>query len=133
MGYDQDKWRKEKMSPIELHYLGLSEVYLTEYEDHMLPYSKIMIAKGIITEIQSDMVFFLQKNKPSDKSNQQQERIAILSGVLNYFEKVSSHNQQMRWTIRSNNVEIMKLKEQIKFLENDNKTMTDVIKLSDES
>ena len=95
----------------EEYYRHLSEVYLCEIEDLELPILKIMTAKGVLIEIESDLLKFLKKSKPTEKSKIQEERIGVLSDVMDYFSKVASINHQMKLMLRRASNDLQKEKD----------------------
>lgn len=128
MAHDQDKWRENKMTPTEMHYLGLSEVYLSQLEDHHTTLLKILFAKGAITEIESDLLKFLDSNQPNDRSLKQEARIKVLKDSISYFEHAASTVKQMRLIIRKNARENWELHQEIIALKADNELMNNLIK-----
>lgn len=78
------------------HYKTLSEVYLTRYEDLLSPHTDILTAKGILIEMESELIFFTKKQGHNEKSKKSQERISLLSEIMDKFLKVSSTNFQLR-------------------------------------
>lgn len=91
-------------------YKSISEVYLAEKEDFEEPIQKIMAAKGILIEIESDLLEFLSKSKPTKKSNKQEERIFLLNSILDYFSRISTTNYQMKLMLRKSSMELAKEK-----------------------
>lgn len=82
------------------HYRSLSEVYLSEVENLQEPLFKIMTAKGILIEIESDLLAFLKKSKHTEKSKNQENRIHLLNEILEYFSNMASNNYQMKLLLR---------------------------------
>ena len=80
---------KEKMSPIELHYMGLSEIYLAHYQNMAEPNWKIMQAMGVIVEMESDLVMFEKEKGVTDKSKKQLERIQVIKNAVDAFSIAS--------------------------------------------
>lgn len=101
----------KKCTEQELYYLSLSEIYLAELEDMQKPITEIMKAKGVMVEIESDLLKFLSKNKPTEASKRQSERISILSSVIDYFSSVASTNYQLKLSLREANRQLKKEKE----------------------
>lgn len=83
------------------YYRHLSEVYLCEIEDHTTPLHKIMIAKGVLMEIESDLNFFLKHNPPNERSDKQKVRIELLREALDTFSNLSTNNYSMKLLLRA--------------------------------
>jgi len=128
MANEQDRWREDKMTKVEQYYLALSEVYLAELDNHAESFIKIMQAKGIVLELESDLIFFLKKNKPTEKSIKQQDRIDLLKSIFDHFAKVSSSNDQYRLLLRKSAAKQRLLEEEIIALKADNELMMNLIK-----
>lgn len=99
---------KKQSTEQELYYLSLSEIHLAEVQDFQEPIKKILIAKGIMVEIESDLLKFLKKSKPTDKSNTQSTRISILNDVIDYFSELSSTSYQMKLMLRKASNDLIK-------------------------
>lgn len=91
---------KNKNTDLEDYYRNLGEVYLAEIESFQEPFNQILIAKGVIVEIESDLIKFLKKSKPTDKSKQQEERLELLKSSVEYFSKIASINYQFKLMLR---------------------------------
>ena len=128
MGHEQDKWRENKMTPTEAHYLALSEIYLSELDNHAESFIKIMQAKGIVLEIESDLLHFLKKSPPTEKSLKQQSRIDLLKEIFDHFAKISSSNDQLRLILRKSAREKYELEKEIKTLKADNELLNNLLK-----
>ncbi len=114
----------------EQEYFDLSEIYLSEYNDMLLPSKKIMVAQGIIVSMYSDILSFLSKNKPTERSKVQKERIELLLEIITDFSVVSSSNIQMKLDIKSRANDNYKLKKEIQAL---NKTIITLNNLINET
>lgn len=114
----------------EQEYFDLSEIYLSEYNDLLLPSKKIMVAQGVIVSMYSDILAFLSKNKPTERSTVQKERIELLLEIVNDFSIVSSANIQMKLDIKSRANENYKLQKEINSL---NKTIVSLNNLINET
>lgn len=84
---------------LEEKYKKLSEVYLAKYEDQKDRHVKMMVAKGILVEMQSDLVFFHLKNAETEKSKYQQERINILMNTIDEFASIHAFNFQVNMVL----------------------------------
>lgn len=117
------------MTARELYYLGLSEIYLAEVEDLHGPIVKILQAKGVVVEIESDLLSFVAKNGDNERSIKQAERIGILKEAFNHIDKVSAVNVEMRVIIRKNSRDIYALQQEISELKREleikNKSLDD--------
>lgn len=119
--------KPKNMTPGETYYMGLAEIYLAELEDLNTPLHKIMIAKGVMIEIESDLLAFLKNNPGNAKSKRQQERIALLNDALDHFSAIGSVNHQMKLVARKNASDNLELKKQIHELTRQNKMLNDLI------
>lgn len=80
----------------EDYYKALAEVRLMEFENYSVYVQHLMIAKGIIVEMESDLLKFLKNNEPTPKSKEQQQRINMLGDSVEHFMKISEINMQLR-------------------------------------
>lgn len=80
----------------EDYYKALAEVRVMEFENYSVYVEHLMIAKGIIVEMESDLLKFLKNNEPTVKSKEQQERINMLGNAVEHFMKISEINMQLR-------------------------------------
>lgn len=103
---EQYLFQKEELNRQVEYYKSLSEVHLSELEDLRTPQEMIMVAKGIMIHMESDLIFFLKKGKETEKSKEQQERIAILGAVINSFDKIATNNYQMKIMLRAASKEL---------------------------
>lgn len=99
-----------KSTELEKYYQAVSEIYLAEIEDLQEPYKHILTAKGVVVEMESDIIAFLKKSKETERTKKQQERIAVISSTINYFEKIASTNYQMKLLLRKASNELQKEK-----------------------
>jgi len=104
-----DDWKEDQMTPREKRFYDMSEVFLAQLQDVKEPIYKILIAKGILIEMESDLVFFLKKKPETEKSKAQQERLKILTELVDYFSGISSVNEQMKLMLRKAAVDRHKL------------------------
>ncbi|KIO75608.1 hypothetical protein TH53_19920 [Pedobacter lusitanus] len=86
----------KNLSEIEKYYWELSEVYLGHYYDAVEPSLKIMLAMGVIVEMESDLVKFHKEKKETPNSRRQQERLKILINTLDAFTVSAERNKQFR-------------------------------------
>lgn len=84
------------MTPAEKYYADLAEVYFHQYHDAMEPHLKIIIAMGVLVEMESDLAEFHQKNAETEKSRNQKERLTILRKSLDAFSISAERNLQFR-------------------------------------
>lgn len=103
--------KSHKKTDLELYYQSLSEIYLAEIENLQEPISQILIAKGILIEIESDLLEFLSKSKPTKKSERHKERIDLLGSVMNYFSNMAHNNYQMKLLLRKASKDLNKEKQ----------------------
>lgn len=101
-----------KSTDLEKYYQAVSEIYLAEIEDLQEPYKHILTAKGVVVEMESDIIAFLKKSKETERTKKQQERIAVISSTINYFEKIASTNYQMKLLLRKASNELQKEKKE---------------------
>jgi len=127
MAHEQDEWREQKLTPTEIYYLGLSEVYLAELDDHVDNWMKIMIAKGVVAEMESDLLIHLEKNPPTERSTQQHERLKVLNSSFDYFSRIASNNNQMKLLLRKSARENLVLKKEIEELKNEKILLNKII------
>lgn len=85
-----------KMTPAEKRYWELSEIYLAQYQDSIEPSLKIMLAMGVIVEMESDLAAFHGKNAETEKSKNQKDRLNILRKSLDAFSISAERNLQFR-------------------------------------
>jgi len=84
------------MTPEEKRYWELSEIYLAQYQDSIEPSLKIMVAMGVITEMESDLAEYHLKNAETEKSKHQKDRLSILRKSLDSFSLSAERNLQFR-------------------------------------
>lgn len=87
--------QKSKLTPREERYLKISEAYIARYEDQEKRHVKMLLAKGIIVEMESDLAFFHLKNPRTDKSDNQLLRLNMLRDIVDEFSAIHSFNYQI--------------------------------------
>lgn len=107
---------KQKLTPLEQKYLNLSEVYLARYEDMSHRNIQIMLAKGVIVEMESDLAFFHLDRPRTDKSDAQIHRLNILRKVVGQFADIHSFNWQINALLGNMHRENEGLKKEIEVL-----------------
>lgn len=107
------------MSPIELHYLGLSEVYLANYQNLAEPNWKIMQAMGVIVEMESDLVMFEKEKGVTEKSKKQLDRIQVIKNAVDSFSIASDRTIQFKLILTKLYNEAHLKEAKIKELENE--------------
>lgn len=85
-----------KITPVEQYYMELSEIYMIAYQNNIEPATVIMQAMGVIVEMESDLLLFLQGKPQTEKTKRQQTRLDILKKAVNQFSIVSERNLQFR-------------------------------------
>lgn len=110
----------DKMSIKEKYYWELYEVYFDVYEKHIERDLKIMTAKGVLVEMESDLTAFHLKNKETEKSKAQNERLKILNSAVDVFANLSSANVHYKMSMN-------KIFEQNKTLQQDKEDMREEI------
>lgn len=108
---------KFKLSPLEEKYLKLSEVYLAKYEDLAVKNIKIMLAKGVIVEMESDLAFYHLDKPRTDKSEAQLQRLNVLRSTVEEFADIHSFNYQIHQLLGRYHRENAELEKKIKTLE----------------
>lgn len=108
-----------KMTPEEKRYWELSEIYLAHYQDAMEPSLKIMVAMGVIVEMESDLAEFHKKNTETVKSKIQKDRLTILRKSLDSFSLAAERNLQFRMVMKKMYDDSQSKEERIKELENE--------------
>lgn len=83
----------------ERKYIELSEIYLAKYEDQEQRHLKMMMAKGILVEMESDLVFFHMKNEKTEKSEHQQNRLDLLKSAIDEFSAIHAFNFQVKMVL----------------------------------
>lgn len=80
------------------YYKQLAEIYMAELETNMEEIHQVTIIKGILIELESDLVFFHAKNggKRTKKSAHQEERLEMLKKSVSFFESIASKNHQLK-------------------------------------
>ncbi len=107
---------KPKLTPREQRYLRIAEVYLSRYEHQEQRHVKMLMAKGIIVEMESDLAFFHMKNPRTDKSENQLLRLNMLRDFVDEFSSIHSFNYQINLMLGAMHRENDELKEIIKNL-----------------
>jgi len=92
---------KEKLN----RFMQLAEVYLAQDLDSKTHITKIILAKGVIIQMESDLILFEKQKGPTQKTIEQQERINILKSAINTFSDVSSNNNQIAYILHARNKE----------------------------
>lgn len=69
-----------------------------------------MVCEGIVITMYSELLEFLLKNKPTEKSKERELRLQKLMEIFSELSKVADFNYQMKHTINSNCIEINSLK-----------------------
>lgn len=87
------------MEPNKDYFLRIAEAYITQDPDSKDHVTKIMLAKGILIDMESDIVFFENSKGETDKSISQKQRLAILKSAVNTFAEVSSNNLQIGYIL----------------------------------
>jgi len=103
----------EKVNSEVEYYKAISEVYLLELQNHIEPSEKILIAMGVIVQMNSDLVSYLLKNKSTEKSKAQSKRLEVLMEVMNYFSVIADRNLQMKGVVKRFFAEHKKLEDVI--------------------
>jgi len=111
------------------HFKRLAEIYVTQDPNSKDHVTKIMLAKGVVIEMESDLIFFEKSKGETQKSIEQKDRINILRSAISTFSDVSSNNLQIGYVLytyqKENELqslkigqledEIKKLREQLEF------------------
>jgi len=108
--------KKPKLTPLEAKYLKLAEVYLSRYEDMSYRNIQIMLAKGVIVEMESDLAFFHLDRPRTEKSDAQIHRLNILRKVVGEFADIHSFNWQINRLLGDFHRENEGLKKEIEIL-----------------
>lgn len=109
------------------HYMALSEVYLMRYQDLTKPVKEIMIAKGILVEMMSELVFYSVNNPKDDRYVKADTRINKLMEVINEFSGVADFNYQISLIHQSEIRKSLKQAEKIEELENRIEMLTSLL------
>lgn len=121
-----------KLTEKEKYYSDLAEVYLSVYENHLAREYKIMMAKGVIVEMESDLIAFLKKGNETDKSKSQSERLKILNDAIDMFASISSANVQTKYVIKATYRENKELKEEVSNLILENEDLKNQLRIANE-
>ena len=111
------------------HFKKLAEVYVTQDPNSKDHVTKIMLAKGVVIQMESDLVLFEKSKGKTEKSIEQQEKINILKNAIGTFGEVSSANLQIGYILytyqkevefymckaKEMELEIERLKQQLEF------------------
>lgn len=108
--------KKVELTAREKRYLKLSEVYLSRYEDQKDRHVKMLLAKGILVEMESDLAFFHLKNPRTDKSDNQLLRLNMLRDLVDEFSAIHSFNFQINIMLGNLHRENDELRDTIKQL-----------------
>lgn len=108
--------KRPKLTKTEEKYLRLAEVYLSRYEDQKQRHVKMLMAKGVIVEMESDLAFFHMKNPRTDKSDNQLHRLNILRDFVDEFASIHGFNYQINLMLGKLHRENDELRETIKSL-----------------
>lgn len=83
------------MTESENRFTKLAEIFITQDPNSKDHVTKIMLAKGVIIQMESDLVLFEKSKGQTEKSKEQAERIRILKLAVDTFSAVSSNNLQV--------------------------------------
>lgn len=83
------------MTETQNRLMKLAEVFITQDPNQKDHVTKIMLAKGIIIQMESELIIFEKKKGKSEKSTEQLERINLLKLAVDTFSDVSSNNLQI--------------------------------------
>lgn len=100
------------MTPEEKYYWELSEIYIAQYENHMDRENKLMIAKGVTTEMVSDLIEWRKKNSSNERFEKQWNRLLLIEQALDTFGSLSSTNIQIKRILSQHRQKISALEEQ---------------------
>jgi len=103
--------------------IKLAEVYITQDPNQKDHVTKIMLAKGIVVQMQSDLILFEKKKGKNERSYEQQHRIDLLKSAIDTFSEVSSNNLQIGHILYAYNNEIKAHRIKIAQLENEIKML----------
>lgn len=107
---------KQKLTPREERYLKIAEVYFSRYEDQKSRHIKMLMAKGILVEMESDLAFFHKNNPRTDKSDNQLHRLNMLREFVDEFAAIHAFNYQINLVLGQMHRENNELRETIKSL-----------------
>jgi len=82
------------MTDLEYHYLQISNIHDKHYKKNRERLQKIMIAKGVTTEMLSDLLLWEKENKRTVKSKRQLDRLFLLEEALDVFDVCASTADQ---------------------------------------
>ena len=97
------------MTPEEKRYWELSEIYIAQYENHMARENKLMIAKGVTTEMFSDLIEWKSKNQTNARFEKQWSRLMLIEKALDTFGSLSSTNIQIKRILSAHRKKISNL------------------------
>jgi GTP-sensing pleiotropic transcriptional regulator CodY len=106
-----------KLTDSEKHYIQLSEIYLLKYQEMVKPQKDIMVAKGIIVEMMSELLQFSMKNPENEKAKKSQERLDSFMDIINLFSQIADNNYQISLLYQNQIRQSIKLKETINQLQ----------------
>lgn len=97
------------MTDKEYHYLQISNLHDKHFKKNRERLQKIMIAKGVTTEMLSDLLLWEKDNKRTDKSKRQLDRLFLLEEALDIFDACASTADQTEVLLNLKNLEIINL------------------------
>lgn len=111
------------------HFKRLAEIYVTQDPNSKDHVTKMMLAKGVVIQMESDLIIFEKSKGETEKSKEQKDRIKILRAAISTFSDVSINNLQIGYILytyqKENELqslkidrlenEINKLKQQLEF------------------
>ncbi len=98
------------MTDLEYKYMQISAIHSVHYSKTRERLQKIMIAKGITTEMLSDLLKWEKENKRTDKSKKQLDRLFLLEEALDIFDSCASLADQVEVLLSFKDREIENLK-----------------------
>lgn len=110
------------MTDQEFKYIEISASRNKFYDKSRDRLMKILLAKGVTTEMWSDLIKFEKEKGKTEKSKAQMQRLIILEESLDVFDTCAGEADQLDVYMRFKDREIAQLKKRIEALEYELKT-----------
>jgi hypothetical protein len=91
------------MTETQKKFLQMSEIYTAQDPNSKDHVTKIMLAKGIIVQMQADLILHEKKNGHSEKTKRQQAMIDLLRIAVDTFYNVSGKHLEIGYILHQYN------------------------------
>jgi hypothetical protein len=87
------------MTEIQKRMIELAEVYITQDPNSKDHVTKIMLAQGVVTLMESELIIFEKKKGQSEQTEIRAERIALLKSAIDTFYSVSGKHLEIGYIL----------------------------------